>query len=94
MMDQKVLKSNIFAFYYGSQGNDLSLGYYDKAKFTGDITWYDVAFKYMYGIKFDDIKINGKSTGVCGLGKECLITFDSGTTLMSIPTFAAKKLGE
>jgi hypothetical protein len=45
-------------------------------------------FKYMYGVKLDDVKVNGKSTGVCDQGKECLVTFDSGTSLMSVPTFA------
>ena len=47
----------------------------------------------MYGVQLDDLKVNGKSTNVCTDG-ECLITFDSGTSLMSIPTFAAEKLGE
>merc|ERR1712185_173103 len=42
----------------------------------------------MYGVKLDDLKVNGKSTGVCETGKECLITFDSGTSLMSVPSFA------
>lgn len=66
----------------------MTLGYYDKEKFTGEIAWNDVAFKYMYGVKLDDVKVNGKTTGVCATGKECLITFDSGTSLMSIPSFA------
>lgn len=55
---------------------------------TGDVAWNDVTFKYMYGVKLDDVKVGGKSTGVCDLGTECLITFDSGTSLMSIPSFA------
>lgn len=51
----------------------------------------------MYGVKLDDIKVNGKSSKVCEdrpAGKDCLITFDSGTSLMSVPTFATKKLIE
>ena len=44
-------------------------------------------YKYMYGVKLDDVKVNGKSTGVCK-GVKCLITFDSGTSLMSFPHFA------
>jgi hypothetical protein len=54
-----------FSFGTGSAGSDLTLGYYDKEKFTGDIAWNDVLFKYMYGVKLDDLKVNGKSTGVC-----------------------------
>jgi hypothetical protein len=45
----------------------------------------------MFGVKLDDVKINGKSTDVCR-GKECLITFDSGTSLMSMPQFAVDQL--
>lgn len=45
----------------------------------------------MYGVKLDDVLINGKSTNVCA-DRECLITFDSGTSEMSIPKFAEKIL--
>lgn len=85
----------MFAFSFGSgdSGSDLTLGYYDKQKMTGDIAWNDVLFQYMYGVKLDDIKVKGQSTGVCN-GRECLITFDSGTSLMSVPSFAEKILGE
>ena len=100
MIEQKLLKHNMFAFYFTSKQaenmgmlSDLTFGYYDKAKFKGSIHWNPVEFKYMFGVKLDDVKIGGKSTGVCK-GKTCLITFDSGTSLMSMPTFATKKLLE
>ena len=66
--------------------SDLTFGYYDKEKFKGDMHWNDVLYKYMYGVKLDDIKFNGKSTGVCSKRNDgdepCLITFDSGTSLI------------
>lgn len=47
----------------------------------------------MFGVKLDDIKFNGKSSGICDNRPQgCLITFDSGTSLMSMPTFATNKL--
>lgn len=98
MIDQKLLKNNVFAFYLTSKQaesmgmlSDLTFGYYDKAKFKGDIHWNDIKFKYMFGVKLDDVKIKGESTGLCQ-SRECLITFDSGTSLMSMPTFATQKL--
>jgi|DEB0MinimDraft_12_1074336.scaffolds.fasta_scaffold29215_1 cathepsin D len=98
MIDQKLLKQNVFAFYLTSKQaegmgmlSDLTFGYYDKAKFKGDIHWNDIKFKYMFGVKLDDVKIKGESTGLCK-DRECLITFDSGTSLMSMPSFAAGKL--
>ena len=45
----------------------------------------------MWGVELNDILVNGKSTGVCKGRKECLITFDSGTSLMSMPQTAIKK---
>jgi phytepsin len=72
--------------------SDMTFGYYDKAKYEGNIHWNDIKYKYMFGVKMDDIKIGGKSTGVCSDGKECLITFDSGTSLMSMPKYAVEKL--
>ena len=100
MIDQQLLKKNIFAFYFTTKQaenlgikSDLTFGYYDKAKFKGDIHWSPILFKYMFGVKLDDIKFNGKSTGICNDRPQgCLITFDSGTSLMSMPTFGTDKL--
>jgi cathepsin D len=64
IMGQSLLKNNIFSFYVGSNP-EMTMGYYDKSKFKGDIHWNPVEFKYMYGIKLDDIKVNGKRLGVC-----------------------------
>jgi len=98
MMKQSLLKNNVFAFYLTSKHNeamglksDLTLGYYDKAKFSGNIHWNDVKFKYMFGVELTDVLVAGKSTGLCE-GKQCLITFDSGTSLMSMPSFATDAL--
>ena len=88
------MKSNMFAFYLSSgDDSDLTLGYYDKSRFKGDLSWNDVQYKYMYGVKLDDLKVNDKSTEICK-EKDCLITFDSGTSLMSIPSFAGEALAQ
>ena len=47
----------------------------------------------MFGVPFDDILFNGKTLNVCEENR-CLITFDSGTSLMSMPTFETKILSE
>lgn len=44
-------------------------------------------YKYMYGVKLDDVLFNGESIGLCA-ERRCLITFDSGTSFMSVPTYA------
>lgn len=72
MMDQHLLKSNLFAFYLtnknGGMKSDITFGYYDTSKFMGKIVWHPIVFEYMFGIKLDDIKIGGKSLGICGNG--------------------------
>ncbi len=91
----------MFAFYIISKNNfdkfgvqpEMTIGYYDRAKFEGDINWHPVVRQYMYLVKLDDIKINGKNLNICeGRIEGCLITFDSGTSLMSVPNFAFASL--
>ena len=93
------MKDNIFAFYLTPSRShiesDLTFGYYDKTKFKGEITWHPIVFKYMYGIQLDDIKMNGKSLGLCGpqgKQKDCVITVDSGTTFASVPGWAYNEI--
>jgi len=85
----------MFAFYFTtkeaeSKGmfSELTMGYYDKTKFSGEMKWHPVQYKYMFGVKLDDVKVDGKSLGICNTSERpegCLITFDSGTSLMSFP---------
>ena len=43
----------------------MTFGYYDKAKYKGEMKWYPIQFKYMFGVEFKDIKINGKPMNIC-----------------------------
>ena len=48
----------MFAFYLTSKDSgvdsDMTLGYFDKEKFTGEMNWNDVKFKYMFGVQMDE----------------------------------------
>jgi len=102
MIDQKLLKDNIFAFYFTTKQaenlglqSDMTFGYYDKSKFKGEMVWHPVQYKYMFGVRLDDVLFNGVSSGICKDRPDgCMITFDSGTSLMSMPTFATEKLAK
>jgi len=91
MINQKLLVNNLFAFYLSdkkvgeSVQSDVTFGYYDKEKFTGELIWYPVMFKNMFAIKLDEIKVNGKPTGACKVVKECLLIIDSGTSALAMP---------
>lgn len=101
MMGQKLLASNVFAFYLTTQEeeaqhgrkSDLSLGYYDESKFTGAVDWHDIKLKYMFGVQLDDMLVGGTPLNICASTPHaCLITFDSGTSLGSVPSAAADAL--
>lgn len=76
--------------------SDLTFGYYDKAKFDGEVHWNPVEYQYMFGVPFENIVFNGKESNICGEGNthKCLITFDSGTSLMSMPKYATDILAQ
>ena len=43
----------------------------------------------MFGVPFENIIFNGKESNICqDNAHKCLITFDSGTALMSVPKYA------
>ena len=104
MIDQHLLEANIFAFYLTSKqaeaaGNksDLTFGYYDKEKYEGEINWNPIEYQYMFGVHFENILFNGQKSGICDQEDDkhrCLLTFDSGTSLMSMPKYATDFLGK
>ena len=82
----------MFAFYMTTPGqkkeSDITFGYYDKTKYKGNLEWHPVLFKYLFGIRLDDVKLNGKSLGFCGPAGQnpnCLLAIDTGTSTISMP---------
>ena len=99
LMQTKSLTKNLFAFYmvdeleekYGLKSS-LTFGFYDTKKFKGEIQWHPILFKYMFGLKLDGIKVNGKPVDLgCG-EKQCLVTVDSGTSHLGVPGWAYERL--
>lgn len=72
-MAQNVLKSNLFAFFMIDQSKEwqtgikpeLTFGYYDKSKYVGQLDWHKVKRRMFFGLRLDDIKVNGKHLKVC-----------------------------
>jgi len=49
----------------------------------------------MFGVPFENIIFNGKKSNICDNNPhKCLITFDSGTSLMSMPRYATSILAQ
>jgi len=92
IMEEEILKDNLFAFFMSmnpaEEESDLTLGYYDKNHYTGKMNWHDVRDKLFFSLSLEDIKLNGESLGICNGEKKCLMTPDSGTSAMTMPTWA------
>lgn len=52
-----------------------------------EITWHKVVDKLFWSLKLDDIKVGGKSLGICD-DKDCWMTPDSGTSQLCMPDWA------
>jgi hypothetical protein len=91
LIDQNLIDQPVFAFYMTSKSSgippELTFGYIDNSKYEGDIHWAPVKKQLMYGVQLNDIGFNGIPSGVCS-NKNCLITFDSGCSLITFPKFA------
>lgn len=99
MMNQNLIEEGLFAFYLTTEqqkfDSEMTFGYYDKSKFKGPINWHNTTYRRMFGIKLDDIIINGKPLNLCGENgtiRSCLITVDSGTSFLSMPSQAMNLL--
>jgi hypothetical protein len=90
MIQDSLLNKNIFSFFLGHNNDEesyLLFGDYDKSKFTGQLNCHPVVDKLFWSLKLDDIKLNGKSLGICD-GKDCIVTPDSGTSYSTMPSWA------
>ena len=96
LMDAGILGKKVFSFHMSmnpEEESELMLGAWDDTKFEGDLVWHNVEHKLFWSIQLDDIIIDGKSLEICGpnSGKNCLITPDSGTSMITFPSWAYKE---
>ena len=94
LMKAGILEKNAFAFHMSlnpeEEPSELVLGGWDESRYSGDLVWHPVQHKLFWSIQLDDVLVDGKSLGYCGpgTGKTCYITPDSGTSLMTFPSWA------
>ncbi len=68
--------------------SEMVIGYIDDTRYTGDINWHPVLVQEFWSIPMDEILYNGVSLNICSPPNNCEMTPDSGTTLMTMPTWA------
>lgn len=96
MMGAGILKSNVFSFFMSmnpdDEPSDVMFGDWDVHRIVESYNdqrpeWHPVKHKLFWSIALDDIKIDGKSLGLCD-NKKCLFTPDTGTSLITFPSWA------
>ena len=101
MMDTEILKSNVFSFFMSlnpeEEESEVMFGGYDEDLIdpsyndgTRALDIHPVLHQLFWSIKLDDIKIDGKSIGLCD-DKDCLFTPDTGTSLITMPGWAKRQ---
>ena len=92
MMQHKLMKHNRFTFFMSNNGDKGKSGiWFDdvpKSLLKGQLRKHPVIAKNYWSVNLLDIKVNGKSTGVCPGG--CKTAVDSGTSLLTAPSHIAK----
>lgn len=99
IIDKNVLTKNVFSFYMsmGPKDKDIGLvsklvfGKIDKSDISSPITWFPVVDKDFWALELSDILLGDKSLGLCDDVK-CLITADSGTSCLTMPSWALDKV--
>lgn len=91
-MKQHAVKHDLFAFFLSfspkQEPSEITFGFYDPNRMKkNSLTWHKVVNPVFFAIKLQDVKIDGKSLGLCNK-KDCTITPDSGTSYMSFPDWA------
>lgn len=96
------LPKKLFAFYLttdvSKSSSEITFGYYDRSKFTGNIEWHpSLDNKTVFKVKLDDVLVNGKPKNLCGPNAErsiCYATVDSGSSLVIFPKYVEQHMSE
>ena len=92
LMRAGVMGHDVFSFYMSlnpdEEESELMLGAWADTKLEGDLTWHPVVHQRFWSLALDDVLVNGESLGLCGSDRNCLITPDSGTSLVTFPSWA------
>lgn len=100
------MEKNVFSFYLSQGESDHAANLYSKLVFgkidvsdivdedEANIIWFPVMDKNFWALELTDVLLNNSSLGLCGGGdnKNCLITPDSGTSCLTMPTWARDKV--
>jgi len=100
MMQEGILGKNLFAFHMSMNPDDedseVMFGDWNQEKIDpsrngGELEWHPVEHKLFWSINLEDVQIGGVSLGLCSKEEPCLFTPDTGTSLLTFPSWAMDK---
>jgi len=94
IIKQHLLKDNMFSFFYGEDkgsGGKITFGEPAPDLYQGDISYVDVSKEFYWELNLKDIRVGGKSLGLCPSGN-CKVVADTGTSLLTGPEEAVSTL--
>jgi len=85
----------VISFYYGIDSSlkdsVMTLGGIDESLADGPIKYYDIDSRDYWALKADKILLGGKDLNLCG-SDGCRIIFDTGTSLITVPSDHLNKI--
>ncbi len=96
IIQQNLLKDdNAFSFFYspkGHQGSAIIFGKPDPNLYSGNMKFVEVSRQLYWEMKLVAIKIGSKTMSYCSSDKPCRVVVDSGTSLLTGPSYAIHDL--
>jgi len=95
MIRDKVLKSNMFAVFFGAEDaepSEITFGKYKKSRMASPLFWVPVSNPGYWQVEMQDITIHNARQNFCN--GNCQVAVDTGTSLMAGPTDIVNGLTE
>lgn len=95
MIRDRVLKANLFSFFFGavdSEESEISFGEYRRERMASELFWVPVTNPGYWQVAMEDITIAHKRTNLCH--GDCQVAVDTGTSLMAGPTEVISALSD
>ena len=70
----------------------MTLGGIDKNLAASEIKYYPIQSRDYWSLKADNILVGGKDIGLCPDDEGCKVVFDTGTSLITVPSDHLNKI--
>lgn len=89
MVEQKVLKSNVFSVFFGigdNEESEISFGEWKQERLASEIFWAPVSTPGYWQVVMEDVAIGNVKQKLCSGKEGCQVAVDTGTSLLAGPT--------